>query len=75
MARRVALQEAYRSEVDGFRYRWSGVVSEEMDRDDPFYLCVDHIMHLRSSRPVACATVLNAMKSELSAGEFRRAVH
>ena len=72
--RRRALVAAYDPDLDGFRCCYSGAPLEEVDQSDPFYLYFDHKVPRRSSGLVACGAVINAMKSELSAEEFRKAV-
>jgi hypothetical protein len=72
--RRNALKEAYDRDLDAFKCHWCDVVLEERDIDDPWHLCFDHIVPLRSSRLVVSSELLNSLKTELGPKEFPLAV-
>jgi len=74
MKRRAALREAYDEAHDGFRCYWSGVLLEERDMNDPFHLCFDHLVPVKTSVLVVCADLFNLMKKQLGPDEFRRAI-
>jgi hypothetical protein len=75
MKRREALKTAYDRENDGFRCHLSGVLLEERDINDPYHLFFDHLIPVKASKLVACASVFNSMKNQLGPDEFRLAVH
>ncbi len=68
--RRPALRRAYDREVDAFRCHWSSVPMNERGRSDPFHLCFDHLVPVKTSELVVSSQLFNRMKDQLAPEEL-----
>jgi len=74
LKRRAAMRSAYDRDADAFRCSWTGVILEERDHEDPFFLCFDHYRPVRSSRLDVASVLTNQLKAAFSPSEFPHAI-
>lgn len=72
-AREKALKAAWDASAGAFRCHYSGVTLDD-DPASPWHLALDHRTPRDDSDIVACAALINAMKSDLTEAEFRTVV-
>ena len=71
---REALRDAYDPTLDSFRCHYSHVPVDRSGQGNPFSLCLDHIVPVRSSSLVVSSELFNYMKNQLGPEEFPLAV-
>lgn len=72
--RRAALKDAWRAGPQKFVCHYSGVELDDLDHDSRWHLVFDHLTPGDGRRLVACAAVINAMKSDLTEAQFKSVV-
>jgi len=70
----LALLAAWDPVAKGFRCFYTGVLLEENDKSDPWYLAFDHRIPGKKGDLVVCARWVNSMKTALSDDEFRAVI-
>jgi hypothetical protein len=73
-ARVKTLRENFDRQKNGFRCSYCHAILNETDNKDPLFLCFDHRTPRKRNDIAVCASIMNAMKSDMLPEEFRPVV-